>query len=47
MEIKYEGSDSNRDIEITYENNAVGVGQESYDDKSDLDDSPGARRPQT
>ena len=45
MEIKYEGSDSSRDIEITYENNAVGADQESYKDKSDLDDQPGGHRP--
>ena len=37
MEIKYEGSDAAGDIEITYENNAIGANEESHDDKSDLD----------
>ena len=44
MEINYESSpDTNGEIEITYENNAIGANQESYDDKSDLH-RPGGRR---
>ena len=44
MEINYESSpDTNGEIEITYENNAIGANPESYDDKSDLH-RPGGRR---
>ena len=37
-----ERSDTNGEIEITYENNAIGANQESYDDKSDLHRPGGA-----
>ena len=38
-----ESPDANGEIEITYENNAIGANEESYDDKSDLH-RPGGRR---
>ena len=44
LEIKYEGSGTGGDVEVTYENNAIGANQWSHDDKSDLDHQPGRKQ---
>ena len=44
LEINYEGSDTGGDLEITYENNAIGADQWSHDDKSDLEHQPGRKQ---